>query len=234
MIVLMAIARLLVIGARRVGDDGLDAADVVGQPALDLAGPRLGEEAQRHALEVRVERAAQVLHDVLADDVVEIALADADQPGDDRQHDHQPDVQVQLLVVAADDDLVEQDAEQERVDQADQARGRIATRTTTTWSRYGRKNATMRRIVARAPLLGDRRELGGGSTPHPASRRPSARRRAPAPPVAARVPPPRGKPCGRPYQAVAVAASVIPWASSQRSASMAALQPSPAAVTAWR
>ena len=38
----------------------------------------------------------------------------------------------------------------------------------------------------------------------------------------------------RAYQAVAVAASVMPWASSQRSASMAALQPSPAAVTAWR
>ena len=36
------------------------------------------------------------------------------------------------------------------------------------------------------------------------------------------------------YQAVAVAASVMPWASSQRSASIAALQPSPAAVTAWR
>ena len=39
---------------------------------------------------------------------------------------------------------------------------------------------------------------------------------------------------GHPYQAVAVAASVIPSASSQRSASMAALQPSAAAVTAWR
>ena len=36
------------------------------------------------------------------------------------------------------------------------------------------------------------------------------------------------------YQAVAVAASVIPCASSQRSASIAALQPSPAAVTACR
>ena len=39
---------------------------------------------------------------------------------------------------------------------------------------------------------------------------------------------------GHSYQAVEVAASVIPSASSQRSASMAALQPSPAAVTAWR
>ncbi len=36
------------------------------------------------------------------------------------------------------------------------------------------------------------------------------------------------------YQAVAVWTSVIPSDSSQRSASMAALQPSAAAVTAWR
>jgi hypothetical protein len=36
------------------------------------------------------------------------------------------------------------------------------------------------------------------------------------------------------YQAVEVAASVMPCASSQRSASIAALQPSAAAVTAWR
>lgn len=39
---------------------------------------------------------------------------------------------------------------------------------------------------------------------------------------------------GHPHQAVEVAASVIPCASSQRSASIAALQPSAAAVTAWR
>jgi transposase-like protein len=36
------------------------------------------------------------------------------------------------------------------------------------------------------------------------------------------------------YQAVEVATSVMPCDSSQRSASMAALQPSAAAVTAWR
>ena len=79
MIVLIAMARLLVDRAGRVGHDRLDATDVVRQAALDLAGARLGEEAQRHALEVGVERVAQVLHDVLADDVVEVALADADE-----------------------------------------------------------------------------------------------------------------------------------------------------------
>ena len=44
---------------------------------------------------------------------------------------------------------------------------------------------------------------------------------------------PYGHP-GRRHHAVAVRASAIPSASSQRSASMAARQPSPAAVTAWR
>ena len=80
MIVLTAIAMLLVTDARGVGDDRLDAADVVRQPALDLAGLRLGEEPQRHRLEMGVQRRPQVLHDALADDVVEVALADADQP----------------------------------------------------------------------------------------------------------------------------------------------------------
>jgi hypothetical protein len=45
-----------------------------------------------------------------------------------------------------------------------------------------------------------------------------------------------GLPAGdqRGYQFVAVAASTSPTDASQRSASIAALQPSPAAVTAWR
>ena len=116
--VLIAIARLLVTRAGRVGDDRLDAADVVGEAALDLAGAGLGEEAQRHPLEVGVQRAAQVLHDVLADDVVEVALADADEAGDDRQHDHQPDVQVELAEVLAGDRVVDEQLEQERVDRA--------------------------------------------------------------------------------------------------------------------
>ncbi len=107
--------------ARRVGDDRLDAADVVRESALDLARARLGEEAQRHALEVGVERAAQVLHHVLADDVVEVALADPDQAGDDRQRDHQPDVEVEVVVVLADDDLVDQQPEEQGIDQADEA-----------------------------------------------------------------------------------------------------------------
>ena len=78
MIVLIVMARLLRDRAGGVGDDPLDTPDVVRQAALDLAGAGLGEEAQRHRLEMRVERVAQVLHDVLADDVVDVGLADAD------------------------------------------------------------------------------------------------------------------------------------------------------------
>ena len=62
--------------------------------------------------------------------------------------------------------------------------------------------------------------------------KPPSLRRARARPGATAAPARRTRPA--PYQAVVVAASVMPWASSQRSASMAALQPSPAAVTAWR
>ena len=52
--------------------------DVVADPALDLAGARLGEEAQRHPLQVRVERQAQVVHDALADHVRQVRLPDAE------------------------------------------------------------------------------------------------------------------------------------------------------------
>ncbi len=182
---------------------------------------------------MRVERAAQVLHDVLADDVVEVALADADQPGHDRQDDHQPDVQVQLLVLATDDDLVEQHAQQERIDQADQARGQDRDQDDHDLQAIGPEERHDPPERASASLLGNRGELGGGSAPHPAAADHPATAATAASRGAA-----RGGPCAAArephYQAVAVAASVIPWASSQRSASMAALQPSPAAVTAWR
>ena len=79
MTVLTAIAMFDVIDDGRVGDHRLHAAHVVGEAALDLARAGRGEEPQRHALEVRVQRVPQVLHDALADEVVEVALADADQ-----------------------------------------------------------------------------------------------------------------------------------------------------------
>ena len=88
---------------------------------------------------------------------------------------------------------------------------RIATRTTTTWLRYGRKKAAMRRSVRPRRSLRHRRELGcAGSHPTIAS---TARSVRPSPAAdqrrrlcAARGAPPRGNPCGAgPYQAVAVA-----------------------------
>ena len=86
-----------------VGDDALDAADVVRQAALDLARAGLGEEAQGHLLEMRVERVAQVLHHALADDVVDVRLADADEAAHDGQHDHQRHEQVELREVLVGD-----------------------------------------------------------------------------------------------------------------------------------
>ena len=49
------------------GDDAVDAADVVGDARLHLARARVREEGQRHALQVRVDRRAQVVHHALAD-----------------------------------------------------------------------------------------------------------------------------------------------------------------------
>ena len=73
---------------RRGGDDVLHAADVVGDPRLDLAGAGAGEEGERQALEVAVDGGAQVVHDALADGVGEQRLPDAEHAGDDGDGDH--------------------------------------------------------------------------------------------------------------------------------------------------
>ncbi len=108
--------------AGRIGDHALDATDVVGKAALDLAGLGLGEEAQRQSVQVLVQGVAQVLHHVLADDVVEVRLADADQAGDDRRDDHQGDEHVEQEPVLLRQGHVDDLAEQDRVHQAEQAR----------------------------------------------------------------------------------------------------------------
>ena len=72
------------------GHDGLHAADVVRQTRLDLARPGGREEPQRHVLQVLVERVAEVLHDLEADQVRQVRLPDADRAGDDRDDDHDP------------------------------------------------------------------------------------------------------------------------------------------------
>ena len=108
-------------GAGRVGHDRLHAADVVGDAALDLAGAGLGEEAQGHLLEVGVDGVAQVLHDRLADAVVDVGLAHADEPADDRDGDHGHDGHVEQPEVLLGDGHVEQELEQVWVDDAQQA-----------------------------------------------------------------------------------------------------------------
>ncbi len=65
------------------------------RPGLDLAGPRAGEEAQRHRLQVLVQRVAQVLHHAEADQVRHVGLPDPDDARDDRDHDHQSHVEVE-------------------------------------------------------------------------------------------------------------------------------------------
>ena len=126
------------------------------------------------ALEVGVQRAAQVLHDVLADDVVEVRLADADQARHDREHDHQPDVEVEVRVVLADDDLVDQELEQERVDQPEEARDEDREQDDDDLEPVRPEEGDDPADRLAAALLGDRREVARG-------RPPRHRRAAPAP-----------------------------------------------------
>ena len=73
---------------RGVRDDVLDAADVVVDARLHLARTRAREEREREALQVAEDGGAQVVHDALPDLVREQRLDHAEDPGDDRDHDH--------------------------------------------------------------------------------------------------------------------------------------------------
>src|ERR1035437_5266195 len=68
-----------VLGDRRGGrrDHAVQAADVVGDPRLDLAGPGAGEEGQRHPLQAAVDGRAQIVHHPLPDDVDDAGRPDA-------------------------------------------------------------------------------------------------------------------------------------------------------------
>ena len=82
--------RRRVLGDRRRGArrDVVDAADVVGDPRLHLAGARAREERERQPLQVAVDGDAQVVHDALADLVGDVGLHDAERRGRDRDRDH--------------------------------------------------------------------------------------------------------------------------------------------------
>ena len=145
------------------GDDVLDAADVVREPRLHLAGARAREEREREPLQVPVDGRAQVVHHALADLVREQRLDDAERAGDDRDRDHPGDEQVQQREVAV-------RAAPRRGLLAAAARGRrrgrrrrgSAPRTPASLSRYGRKSATIRRRYARR-TAGSAGRSGGSS-----------------------------------------------------------------------
>ena len=100
------------------GDDALDAADVVGDPRLDLARASAREEGEREALEVAVDGRAQVVHDPLADRVGDPRLGDADDAGGDGDRDHPQHQRGEQRGVALGDRLVEDLAQQEGRDHA--------------------------------------------------------------------------------------------------------------------
>ena len=68
----------------------------------------LREEPQGHRLQVRVERVAEVLHDVLADAVVDIRLPHADEAADDGDGDHGHDEDVEQQEVLLRDGHVDE------------------------------------------------------------------------------------------------------------------------------
>jgi len=74
--------------AGRVRDDVVDAADVVGDPRLQVAGSGTGEEAQRHPLQMLVHADAQVTHDALTDDAGQPRRCDAEHRVRRRGGDH--------------------------------------------------------------------------------------------------------------------------------------------------
>ena len=107
----------------RVRDDALHAADVVLQPRLQIAGARVGEETERHRLQVLVEAVPEVLHHVLADDGRQVGLPDADRSGDQRHRDHHADEDVEEVEVPVaarrEERAVEDDLRQQRVRDAE-------------------------------------------------------------------------------------------------------------------
>ena len=105
-------------GGRR--DHGLDAADVVRDPRLDLAGARPREEGERQPLQVAVDRRAQVVHHLLADEVRHVRLHDAERAGRDRDPDHPGDEGGEQRDVLLRDGGVEDGSEEERRDDAEE------------------------------------------------------------------------------------------------------------------
>ena len=119
MTVVATVAKLREQGRGGIGHHRLHAVDVVADAALDLARARLGEEAQRHPLQVGVEGQPQVVHHPLADHVRQVRLPDTDAGREERQHDHQRALQVEQANVLRAEQVVDDQLQQDRVDDTD-------------------------------------------------------------------------------------------------------------------
>jgi len=102
-----------------VADGLVRVAHVVVQAAHQLTGARVGEKAQRHALEMVVEVQAQVVGQPLADAGGQLAPPDA-QPAADQRQRQQPQRQpVEPAQVFLRQRVVDQVAEDQRLEQAE-------------------------------------------------------------------------------------------------------------------
>ena len=104
---------------RGVGDDVVQAADVVGDPRLHLTGARAREERERHLLQAVVDGGAQVVHHLLADDVRDVGLPDARRLRDEGDADHPEHRLGQDRSVVPEEPVVQRPLDQERVEHAD-------------------------------------------------------------------------------------------------------------------
>ena len=107
----------------------LDAADVVRDPRLHLARAGAREEGEREPLEVPVDGRAQVVHHRWPTTFESYVCAHAEDPRDDRDRDQAADEQRQEPVVVLGQRLVEDVADEERRDHAQQRRDEDSART---------------------------------------------------------------------------------------------------------
>ena len=100
-----------------IADRVLRADHVVVEAAHQLARLGVGEEAQGHALEVRVEGDAQIVDHAFADAGVEPALEDADQPAHRRDANQGQCKEIEAGKIAVGEGAVNQVAQDQRPEQ---------------------------------------------------------------------------------------------------------------------
>ena len=139
-------------GSERAGHDPLDSAHVARDPGDDLAGTRVREERQSHPLEVAVHLEPDVAHDALADRGVQVALSDAEEPGEDRQGDPRDHQEVEIAAASFGDGGIDDREEDERGQKADERRAHHANEGENDRGDVGAKEA------GHAAVAGDHRQ----------------------------------------------------------------------------